>query len=229
MSMKEIEVIIQEVNIESHSCDGKPKVTITVESVNNVVPIKPGKTYKLVEDEPTFVDEWIKANPHLNVQDLYPSMMLFDPKFNCYVGKRGGGKTIETIKRLLNSIYGLPPIDEMHELNVPLRKPEPNKLFTRRVMFNNSHTILEIGDEKIVVKCNEPDVFNPTTGFKNAIYRYYKRKKHPKVACLETVYGEFSDAIKDFCLAYYCDLNEVTIKKLIKKVSKYEPGKWIEL
>lgn len=150
----------------------------------------------------------------MDVHDLYPSLFTSNP-------------TTLNDRNLIRKAFDYMTFHT---------KPNP-----KHVMYHNGTTILEIGNNKIVVKCDNRDTFDPVIGLKNAIYRFYKKwgfrdtdKGHEdsigkKFIYMEKVFGEYSEEMKDLAFAHLCGYDEKYCAKLIKKLMKYENGKWIDL
>lgn len=98
----------------------------------------------------------------------------------------------------------------------------------RRVMFNGIATILEIGDFKTVVKCDEKDTFEEYIGLGLALSRYYAKQPSTKKEFATLKYC-FNPQYKDlavYCIHKYFDYDSKRILKFFDGIGK---GKWVEL
>lgn len=245
--MKEIEVIIQEVKIESHCCGEKPKVTIEAESVNGIVPIKAGKTYKLVEDDTdNQLEKLIKRisdSAGIAIEELRTNVnyLVGTPKLADF--------TIDEKTRFHHLLCGTPISRFNTAVRIPIKVAEtkefkpanPSKCngknvkcswfdelitYKSRVMFNGNATILEIGSFKTVVKCHEDDEFTYYIGLGLALSRYYEKQPSTKK---EIKY--LKDELNYKKLAHYCVYKYFgfDMKLADKFLISCEMNKWVDL
>lgn len=231
MSMKEIKVCII-------GQPGPGKVLLQTTEPN--LSLDRAKTYKLVEDEPSYIDtdslykttlkmllnsRYGLAGKHpiellnltqkqelLNLLEKTPVKIQTDSIYGVF-GERGGGKTIA---RILNNINNLPPIDEL--------KGSPRR--PKRVLFNDNATILEIGDFKAVVKRDEKDKFSYYIGLGLALSRYYEKRPATKIEIKYLKDELHYKKLAHYCLHKYFGFDTKRVDKFLKSCEK---NKWVEL
>lgn len=115
------------------------------------------------------------------------------------------------------------------------RSVEPTKLHTAttygvfkkaRVMFNGNATILEIGDFKTVVKCDEKDKFSYYIGLGLALSRYYEKQPDTKIE-IKYLKDELNyKKLAHYCLHKYFSFDTKRVDKFLKSCEKC---KWVDL
>lgn len=173
-----------------------------------------GKTYKLVEDEPKYIDtdmiykttiktllNGVYGGVHLPTK-LTPVKFPDSELVKCYCEN-----DVKQIRKLKTSTtYGV------------FKKA--------RVQFNGNATILEIGDFKTVVKCHKDDKFGMGLGLGLALSRYYEKQPSTKkeIKYLKTRLDYSS--LSEYCLRKYFNHDEKYFRKIEKN---FIEGKWVDL
>lgn len=193
--MKEIKV-----KIISQNQDVGGLCRIEVKPLDKIYgPLNCGKTYKLVEDEPTKTAYTKMTYPIGDIRIPLDFYKLIEERIsgnhNTRVNKFKTAKLIKPVKR---------------------------------VMFNGNATILEIGDFKTVVKCDEEDEFDEIIGLGLALSRYYTKHRATRKE-METLKYCFHPQYEDlaaYCIHKYFEYDEKCILDFFNKIEK---GKWIDL
>lgn len=215
--MKEIKVRPTSIDFEHFSTGevtAELHADIVCPNTVDLQQVKMGKTYKLVEDEPT--------NPPGFKGGKIPNQTIFKYEKPIYFDTDCPKDVLTRIIGAVDLAYNQPDRFVTSTLKGTLKQP------VKRVMFNGNATILEIGDFKTVVKCDEGDEFNEVIGLGLALSRYYKKQPDTKkeIVLLEKMLKY--NMVAEYCFQKYFKFDNKIMDNFVDKALS-EKGKWVEL